>query len=202
MLCDGCAAALPPADGARCARCWMPAPRGGPCRHCLATPPAFASLRSAFVMDAGARRLAHELKYEGMTALAEPMARLILDAVAPLDAGVVVPVPLHRGRERSRGYNQAAELARHVAAFAGLSFEPRAARRTRATAPLVKAMSRDERLTIMRGAFSGDRRRVEGASVVLVDDVATTGATLDACAEALLGAGAAKVRALTWARAD
>jgi ComF family protein len=130
------------------------------------------------------------------------MARLILDAVAPLDAEVVVPVPLHRGRERSRGYNQAAVLARHVAAAAGLPYEAHAARRPRNTAPLVKAMGRDERLAIMRGAFMGDGQRIEGATVLLVDDVATTGATLDACAESLLDAGAATVRALTWARAD
>jgi ComF family protein len=201
LLCDGCVAGLPPADGARCERCWMPS-RLALCRHGAATPPAFESLRAAFVMDAGARRLAHELKYEGFTSLAEPMAHAICDRATIPAVDLVVPAPLHRSRERMRGYNQAALLARNISLHARLPLDAHAARRVRATAPLVKTMHREERLAIMQGAFAASAEAVAGRAILLVDDVVTTGATLDSCARALLEAGAASVRCVTWARAD
>jgi ComF family protein len=203
LLCDACSGGLPIAADPRCGRCWMPVARGiDLCRHCAHEPSRFASLRTAYVMEEGARRLAHELKYEGMTALAEPMALLMGQRIDIGGADVVVPVPLHRGRERSRGYNQAALLAKHLAASTGVACDPGAVRRVRATRPLVKTMSRDERRRIMAGAFEARRERIEGRAVVIVDDVCTTGATLDACAAALLDAGASWVRAVAWARAD
>ena len=202
LLCDPCAAMLPLAAGRRCERCWMPVRGGTMCRHCIEQPPAFLSLRAAFVMEGDARRLAHELKYEGLTSLAEPMAALMAEEIDMSGADLVVPVPLHRRRERARGYNQAAALVRHLAAAAGLPAEIRAARRVRDTAPLAKTMHRDERRAIVAGAFVAEATRVEGRHVLLVDDVVTTGATLDACAKALLAAGAASVRCTTWARAD
>lgn len=201
-LCAACADGLPRAVHPRCHRCWLPLRYAKLCRHCGEHPPAFSELRAAFVMDDGARRLAHELKYEGMTALAEPMARRMLDEITVNDAGMIVPVPLHRSRERARGYNQAAMLAREIAKLAGIDADERAVRRVRDTAPLVKTMHRDERLAIMRGAFEAVPERVDGRRVLLVDDVATTGATLDSCARALRESGARDVRALTWARAD
>jgi ComF family protein len=202
MLCVRCADRLPLADGRRCVRCWLPIARGDRCRQCVVAPPPFASLRAGCTMDDGARRLTHELKYEGMTALAEPMARLMLELCELSAADAVVPVPLHRTRERGRGYNQAAELARHLAAGAGIRLERRAVRRVRATAPLAKTMHREERFSIMRGAFGARRELVEGRDLLLVDDVATTGATLSACTEALLAAGARRVACLVWARAS
>jgi ComF family protein len=109
---------------------------------------------------------------------------------------------LHPGRERARGYNQAAELAKQLAANAGVALDARAVRRARNTEPLAKTMHRAERQAIVEGAFAARRERVEGRRVLLVDDVVTTGATLNACARALLDAGAAGVRCVTWARAD
>jgi ComF family protein len=205
LICCSCLQALPAAGGRRCARCWMPMGAGAAsasvCRHCGDAPPAFTSLRAAFTMEGGARRLVHLLKYDALTSLAGPMApAMAAAATAPVD--VVVPVPLHRGRQRARGYNQAALLARGIARAAGVPADASAARRTRATAPLVKAMSREERRAIVRGAFAANPARVDGLRVLLVDDVATTGATLDACATALLHSGAREVHCLTWARAD
>jgi ComF family protein len=202
LLCDGCSGALPLADGDRCDVCWMPVRRNALCAHCLADPPGFATLRAAFVMEEGARRLAHELKYEGMTSLAEPMARLMAAPFGDAGSDLIVPVPLYPSRERSRGYNQAAELARHLAPLAGVVFDPRAVRRVRNTEPLAKTMHREERRAIVAGAFAARHERVDRRCVLLVDDVVTTGATLDACAGALLDAGAAEVRCVTWARAD
>jgi ComF family protein len=201
LLCNVCADTLPRAAGQRCDRCFMPSP-GSLCRHCQLEPPGFESLRAALIMEAGARRLAHELKYEGMTSLAEPMASLLAQVAEFEGIDLVVPVPLHHRRERSRGYNQSAELAERIASIAALPCEPKASRRTRNTAPLAKAMNREERRSIVAGAFAADPRRVDGWRILLVDDVCTTGATLDACARALLDAGAEKVRCLVWARAD
>ncbi len=198
LLCEPCADALPRAGGNRCGRCWRPSGRAI-CGDCLAEPPAFESVRAAFVMDGEARRLVHQLKYQGQSALGEPMARLMCELP---EADLVVPVPLHRGRQRSRGYNQAAEVAKHIARGAGLAYDDRAARRVRATAPLARSQGRDERRRIVQGAFAGARERVEGRRILLVDDVVTTGATLDACSRALLDAGANVVRCVTFARAD
>ena len=202
MLCATCVEELTPADGRRCDRCWMPVANSSLCRHCAQSPPAFASIRAPYVMDGGARRLAHELKYDAMIALAQPMAGLMSDGVDADGVDLVMPVPLHRSRMRARGYNQAEELAKHMARLAGLPLERRAVRRVRATAPLVKTMHREERAEIMRGAFAADAHRVAGRRILLIDDVVTTGATLDACAQALRSSGAIEVRCLTWARAD
>jgi ComF family protein len=153
-------------------------------------------------MEAGARQLVHDLKYDGLTSLAEPMARLIGERIGATAADIVVAVPLHPSRERMRGYNQSDLLARGIGGTWDIPLERKAIRRTRATAPLAKTMHRDERRAVVQGAFAARRELVEGRAILLVDDVVTTGATLDACAEALLDAGAAAVRCVTWARAD
>lgn len=202
MLCGVCAESLPPAGGLRCLRCWMPLAENVGCRHCTVETPCFASIRAAFVMEEGARQLAHALKYDGMTALASPMAGLIFERLDLGTADLVVPVPLHGGRRRSRGFNQSELLARHLAAAASLAVDARAARRVRATKPLAKTMHRVERRAIVEGAFAGVPERLAGRRVLLVDDVVTTGATLDACSKALLAAGAASVHCVTFARAD
>lgn len=202
MLCVDCTAALPPADGKRCERCWSPLAKDAVCHHCTLEPPSFASIRAAFVMDEGARQLVHRLKYDGMTALAEPMGALMAARLERTHADLVVPVPLHRGRMRGRGFNQSALLARHLAAAACVPADAHATRRIRATKPLARTMHRDERRAIVAGAFAAVPERVEGRRVLLVDDVVTTGATLDACSQALLAAGAASVLCLTFARAD
>ena len=144
------------------------------------------------------RAIVQALKYDARPTLARHLAMRMRDAGAEvlIDADVVVPVPLHRSRERTRGFNQARELARHL----GLPVAG-ALSRTRRTASQadLPAARRDANV---RGAF---RWRtgvpVNGAIVVLVDDVVTTGATLNACAAPLIDAGAKEVRALTAARA-
>lgn len=201
VLCAFCTAGFPLAVEPRCDRCWDEIRFGLLCAHCVASPPAFESARAIFAHDAGARRLVHLLKYESLSSLAEPMARLMAGAVDPSLIDLIVPVPLHRGRERSRGYNQSALLVQHIARATELSASPRAASRVRATKPLVQSMSSAERSAIVHGAFTASEERVEGRRVLLVDDVMTTGATLNACTRALLDAGAIEVRALTFVRA-
>jgi ComF family protein len=148
--------------------------------------------------DGALRAIIHVLKYEGRRSVAAPMAALMQRrGSAVLDgADAVVPVPLHWSRRRIRGFNQAADLARHL----GPPSVP-AIRRVRAT-PTQTDLPASRRHQNVRGAFSVTRagRRLAGATVVLVDDVSTTGATLEACARALKEAGVREVRALTAGR--
>ena len=202
MLCEACVDSLPVADGSRCTRCWMAVGVGAEvCSHCHVAPPVFECVRAVYVMESGARQLVHQLKYEGMTALAEPMGTRLAGSFE-VEGDLVVPVPLHAGRMRSRGYNQSALLGKAFGRATGLAFDAAAARRVRATKPLAKSMNRAERRAIVTGAFAGVPARVRDRRILLVDDVVTTGATLDSCARALLDAGAASVRCVTFARAD
>jgi ComF family protein len=171
----------------------------------IADPPVFSRLRSACGFNATARQLVHALKYRDHTELAPMMGRWMARAGAEIltDCDAVVPVPLHRLRLMSRHYNQAAELARAVAATAGLPLLPDALRRRRATRQQV-GLGRRAREDNLRGAFSvTDRGKAElfGRRIVLVDDVYTTGATAAAASRALLRAGARDVAVLTFARA-
>ena len=189
-LCETCGDALPSwrDDGRRrCARC---------SRH-----PRIVTIgRAVGAYEGSLREILHALKYNGRRSVARPLAMLMTKAGGAVlnGADIVVPVPLHIGRQYRRGFNQAAELARHLDLPS-----VRALRRRRATVTQTD-LPEAERHRNVSGAFCVRRlarRRVHGAIVVLIDDVSTTGATLDACAGALLAAEAREVRALTAARA-
>jgi ComF family protein len=144
------------------------------------------------------RDVVHALKYGGRRSLAAPLAAMMRERASALIEGAAcaVPVPLHRSRLRARGFNQSADLARHL----GLPVL-HALRRVRATATQAE-LPAAQRHRNVRGAFAATRaaRALAGCAVLLVDDVSTTGATLDACARALKAAGVAEVRAVTAAR--
>ena len=201
LLCTWCVAMLPLAEQPRCTICWDDITAGSFCQNCVAAPPPFTSVRAPYAHEDGARNLVHQLKYDGLSSLAEPLASLMLDTCEPSDLDLIVPVPLHPSRQRSRGYNQAALLARHISREGGVDIDIRASRRVRKTKPLAQSMGRDERREIVAGAFAAEAGRVANRHILLVDDVVTTGATLAACSAALLDAGAATVRAVTFTRA-
>ncbi len=144
------------------------------------------------------RSIIHALKYEGRRSLAVPLAHMMRERGADLLTGVdtVVPVPLHPSRQRARGFNQAADLARHL----GIPVNP-ALRRVRATLSQA-ALPAARRHGNVRGAFvaAATARALRHRIVLLVDDVSTTGATLEACARVLKEEGIGEVRALTAAR--
>jgi ComF family protein len=177
------------------------------CARCRRHPPLVSSARAAGAYDGVLREIVHALKYDGRRTLAARLATLMRDRGADVLSGadVVVPVPLHWRRRHSRGFNQAADLARGL----GLPIVS-ALRRVRATSAQ-SGLGAAHRRHNVRGAFAPPRRwwllhrrhdpRIRGACVVLVDDVNTTGATLEACAAVLLEGGAREVRALTAARA-
>jgi ComF family protein len=170
------------------------------CRSCAVRAGAIDRARSSGEYEGPLREIIHAFKYDKRLSLARPLAELMKRQGAELldDDVRLVPVPLHPRRQRERGFNQARELAKHVGPpVADVLL------RTRHTPPQVELEGR-RRYANVQGAFRLKRRserEVGGARLILIDDVTTTGATLQACAEALKAAGALEVSALTAARA-
>jgi ComF family protein len=188
-----------------CATCCLPfAIDRGPdaqCGVCLESPPRHAGARAAVSYGPVARTLALRLKYGGRLAFATTAARLMARHM-PGDADLLVPVPLHRWRIWKRGYNQAGLIASALARRSGAPAMLDLLERKKAT-PYLRGMGPRERREAVRGAFAvaGKRRAdLAGRSVILIDDVFTSGATANACAAALKRAGAREVGLLCWAR--
>ena len=202
-----------PADCLLCGRILPWRQEGGVCLPCWRvlpwTPgfrPASGPLRAllwATEYEGPAGRLVRALKFEDMDRLALPLGRETAARLAPLltllRPDLVVPVPLHWWRHSRRGYNQAELVARVIARRSGLPLATRALARPRAGRRQL-GLSRQERLASLAGCYVARSSRVRGLTILLVDDVVTTGATLEACARALLGAGAAAVVGCAFAR--
>ncbi|MBB4265266.1 ComF family protein [Roseospira visakhapatnamensis] len=172
------------------------------CRSCRRRPPAYNRSRAVLVYDDHSRALVLAFKHGDRTDAARPLAAWMARAGAPLLAStdLIVPVPLHRWRLWRRRYNQAALLARALARRSGRPWDPLALARRRAT-PSQGGLGRPGRVANVRGAFRvPDPARVAGRRVLLVDDVLTTGATVEECARVLRRAGALTVDVLTLAR--
>jgi ComF family protein len=218
--CAACARCLDqPTAGPVCAECWhaipviLPpvcdvcgdplsswramAPGPGQCGRCRRGGGHVRHARAIGAYEGSLRSIVHALKYDGRRSLAPGLATLLAVTGSQLleGADVAVPVPLHRARQRARGFNQAEDIARRLPIPMTRALER--VRRTPSQTDLPEA----ERYETVRGAFALARRvSVRGAVVIVVDDVSTTGATLDACARVLIDAGAREVRALTVAR--
>ncbi|MBI4497089.1 MAG: ComF family protein [Chloroflexi bacterium] len=204
LLCDRCRAGLPAIIPPCCPRCGVSQPDGpvGVCATCLRTPLNFLDgVWSGYRFEGVIREAVHDLKYQGISALAEPLGTLLGGHVRERfpEATVLVPVPLHPSRLRERGYNQAALLARAVGQVAGLPVWAEALRRVRPT-PSQTTLNALGRRQNVRGAFTCAAPAIAGQRVVLVDDVTTTVATLDACAAALKAAGVRSVWGCALAR--
>lgn len=197
LVCDRCRLAWRPVPPPWCARCGQPLEAGIACRLCAWWPLSLDRVRSAVWLEDGARRAVHCLKYEGWWRIAASMARAMKDLEPVAGPIILVPVPLAPKRLRERGYNQSERLASALGAIAGRPVGS-VLRRVRET-PTQTALTPEARLANVAGAFAATE--VWGRAVVLVDDVFTTGATLAAAAEALAIAGAARVAAVTFARA-
>ncbi len=170
----------------------------------IANPPPFNRARSVVLYDEVARRLVQGLKFSDRMELAPWMARWMVRASDKVleDKAIIIPVPLHRWRLFGRRFNQSAELGRHIAASENLQYAPDLLTRIRPTKQQV-GLGRRERDTNVRGAFRVPKHKaveVKGQHLVLIDDVFTTGATLEACARALKRRGARQIDCLTFAR--
>lgn len=183
-----------------CPRCGKPAAARSLCPDCAGTPSPLEAILPATVFAHPIRPAIHDFKYEGTRDLAAPLAEWLAAAwrLHHLSADLIVPVPLHAQRERERGYNQSALLAQHLSAAVGVPVAPAELVRTVRTRPQV-GLTQAQRRANIAGAFRC-AGRVTDLRVVLVDDVCTTGSTLEACAQELKAAGAAAVWGLTVAR--
>ena len=212
-LCASCFSALSPVTAPFCERCGVPfvhagqarvGPGGLFCGTCEAGGPAFRTARAALRYGDGAKRLILPFKYGDRTDLARPLARQMARAGASLlaRAEIIVPVPAHWRRLVGRRYDQAALLARALGRIAGRPVMPDMLCRNRPTPPLGDKRAFERALTVA-GAFTVSRRgaaRLAGRQVLLVDDVMTSGSTVNACARALLAGGASAVDVLAVAR--
>ncbi|SNR67267.1 comF family protein [Humidesulfovibrio mexicanus] len=209
-LCPDCREELAPEAGACCLGCGEPLPvpslGGALCARCLETPRAWGRALCYGRYQGRLKELIWAYKFEGRLGC----GRLLQDfALRAYEAGVaggagrydaLAPVPLHPRRLLARGFNQSRELARRIAARHDLPIWDHALRRVRRTTPQMR-LAREERTQNIRGAFAAGEWRVSGAALLVVDDIMTTGATLEECARILFAAGAKSVDVLAVARA-
>jgi len=185
-----------------CSQCGDPVDRVGLCSRCRVSPPHIDGIRSLFIFSGVLREVVHQFKYNGIKVLAAPLGQAMVELCAAVGGSVdiVVPVPLHRARIRERGYNQSSLLAGVVAGQLGLDLNERDLCRRRSTRPQVGLDIVGRRANVT-DAFACNSEAFSGRQVLLIDDVCTTGATLEACAAALYGGGVRAVFAVTLARA-
>lgn len=201
FICDQCSKKLPRLLPPICQKCGKPESSGNYCQACWKKQDGIDAIRSVFVFNGMIRTAIHELKYYNLRAIAVPLAEYMADYADAnnISGDIVIPVPLHSKRQRERGYNQSELLA---AEFAGLVNRPlsNCLSRIKNSQPQARTSNANTRRENVKGAFSCPSEGIIDQHVILIDDVCTSGATLEACADALKQAGVKKVLGFTLAR--
>jgi len=202
FTCDSCRRAITRIVPPLCPRCGKPQLSGILCPGCTSWRAEIDGIRSPFQFDGVIRQAVHQLKYKNLRALAAPLATLLNDYLitSPVPAEVLVPVPLHRKRLRERSYNQSSLLAGELGKLLNLPVVEDCLIREQHTPPQARTATIEERRSNVAAAFACCDQRLRAKQVLLIDDVATSGATLDACATALKAKGAISVWGLVLAR--
>lgn len=202
FLCTSCRQSLPRIAPPLCPRCGRPYSGGGLCPGCAEWPASIDGIRSPFRFEGTVRQAVHRFKYDNLRALAKPLAELLSDYVElhPIPGEILVPVPLHRKRLRERGYNQSGLLARELGRIMRLHVIADCLVRERHSHPQARTSTVEERRSNVLDVFTCRDSRLRDRKVLLIDDVSTSGATLDACAAAVKRSGATSVWALVLAR--
>lgn len=202
FLCITCRHALPRLMPPLCHKCGKPLIQEDHCSACQKWQLEINGIRSPFLFEGVIRQAIHQFKYNNFKALALPLAQLLAEywETRHLEMEVIVPVPLHSRRLRERGYNQSGLLAREMGKLINLPVMEGSLLRLRDTTAQVKAPNAEIRRKNVLGVFDCRDGNLHGKRVLLIDDVCTTGATLDSCAIALNRAGVSSVWGLTLAR--
>lgn len=191
-LCPPCLRDMPWL-GSACPACALPLPEADiPCEACQQQPPPWCQITAVFAHEFPADRLVAALKYHGRLALADCLGGLLADALPPLEAPLLVPIPVHTRRLRTRGYNQAALLASKIARRQGWPLAPPHLARCQDTA-MQKGLDRAARQANLQQALIWQGPHLDGRGILLVDDVLTTGATLAAASQVLREVGAGRI---------
>ena len=201
--CSDCQSRVPRINRPYCEICGIPTRKGADiCERCKANPPAYRKMRSWAVFDSPVQNALHTLKYRRNISLGDSIALSMMDFMQSLawEIDMLVPAPLGGERFRERGYNQVALVARPLAYEMEWEYAPEALQKVRETRSQVGLTVLERRENVSK-AYQADRGRVNRKTVLLMDDVSTTGSTISSCTEALLAAGAREVYALTMARA-
>ena len=202
FLCPECLGKLPRLLPPLCPHCGRPQASGIVCPSCWQRQTEIDGIRSLFRFDEVIRKAIHELKYRNLKAISPCLAELLADYLKanPPPGEALVGVPLHPRRLRERGYNQSSLLARELGRRIGLPVIEDCLIRVKQAQPQVRAVDVEERRRNVADAFVCCDEKVEGKQIILIDDVCTSGATLESCAAALKNKGAASVWGLTLAR--
>lgn len=194
-ICESCRRTLTRINPPVCPRCGRPRSQGTLCPACTAWQADIDGIRSPFLFDGVIRKAIHELKYNNLRASAPVLAGFLHDFLLnnPVPGEVLVPVPIHRKRERERGYNQSSLLAHELGRLNDLPLVEGCLVRRTHTPPQARTASVIERRKNVASAFACVDERLRNKQVILIDDVSTSGATLNACAGALKSAGALTV---------
>ena len=202
LICSSCRQSLSRIAPPICPRCGRPQPSGILCPDCVSWQAKIDGIRSPFRFEGVMRQAIHQLKYRNLRALVVPLAKLLRDYLItnPVPGEILVPVPMHQKRLRERGYNQSGLLARELGKLTDLTVIDDCLVRQRHTPPQARTSTVDERRSNIADAFVCRDQRLRDKQVLLIDDVATSGATLDACAAVLKASGAVSVWGLVMAK--